>query len=160
MKTTKVFLAVLSLSFAAVLGCGNGHDLNRVSGMVTFNGEPLAGATITFTPEDPQGVLAVGSTDSSGRFVLAAPVQSGVTQGAMSGRYRVTIAKRETTPCPDSIAYQEGRITYDELQSRGGGGSGTSRDLIPARYGNAQQSGLEAEVVPNADNEFNFDLVD
>ena len=37
---------------------------------------------------------------------------------------------------------------------------GTSRDHLPARYRDAQKSGLEADVKAKIQNEFNFDLVD
>ena len=160
MNTTRVFLAALLLLFAATLGCGHDPNLGQVSGIVTYKGEPVEGATVSFLPVSTDGVLAVGTTDADGRYVLAAPVQKGVSQGAFSGTYNVTIRKLEVTPSENDRLYQEGKITYSELQSRGGGGGGTSRDILPVRYRNAQQSGLEAEIQAKTRNEFNFDLVD
>jgi len=155
-----MFLAILALSLATTVGCAD-PNLGQVSGVVTYNGEPVEGATVSFFPTSPDGVLAVGVTDADGRYVLQAPVQQrGALQGAFSGTYNVTIRKLEVTPNPNDVLYQEGLITYDELQSRGGGGGGTSRDLLPVRYSNVQRSGLEAEVQARTQNEINFDLVD
>ena len=160
MNTTRVFLITLSLSLAAIVGCGYDPNLGQVSGIVTYKGEPVEGATVSFLPVSTDGVLAVGKTEADGRYVLAAPVQTkGVSQGAFSGKYNVTIRKLEVTVSENDRLYQEGKITYEEYQRRGGGG-GTSRDLLPVRYRDAQKSGLEAEVQAQTKNEFNFDLAD
>jgi len=160
MNMTRMFLVALVLSLTAITGCGPDPNLGQVSGIVTYNGEPVEGATVSFLPTSTDGVLAVGTTDASGRYALAAPVQKkGVSKGAFSGRYNVTIRKLEVTPSEVDRLYEEGKITYDELQARGGGGGGTSRDLLPARYRDVQQSGLEVEVQARKQNEFNFDLV-
>ena len=161
MNTTRVFLVMLPLLFAAVVGCGPDPRLGQVSGVVTYRGAPVEGVTVAFFPVSTDGILAVGTTDADGRYVLAAPVQKkGVSQGAFSGKYNVTVRKLEVTPSANDLLYQEGKITYDELQSRGGGGGGTSRDILPLRYRDVQQSGLEADVQAKTRNEFNFDLVD
>ena len=161
MNTSKMFLAAWALSLTAIIGCGPDPNLGQVRGVVTYKGEPVAGATVSFFPVSSDGILAVGTTDDAGCYVLAAPVQKkGVSQGAFSGKYNVTIRKLEVTPSAVDLLYQEGKITYDELQSRGGGGGGTSRDLLPARYRDVKTSGLEAEVQAKTQNEFNFDLVD
>jgi hypothetical protein len=161
MNMKKVFWAALSLSLVAFIGCGPDPNLGQVSGVVTYRGEPVEGATVTFLPVDGDGVLAVSKTDTNGRYVLVAPVaKKGVSQGAFRGKYNVTIRKLEVIPSEVDRLYEEGKITYQELQDRGGGGGGTSRDLLPIRYRNAPQSGLEAEVKAKTQNEFNFELVD
>ena len=161
MGTSRLFLAALVLSSAAIVGCGHDPNLGQVRGVVTYKGEPVSGATVSFFPVSSDGVLAVGTTDDTGSYVLAAPVQKkGVSQGAFSGKYNVTIRKLEVTPSANDLLYQEGKITYDELQSRGGGGGGTSRDVLPVRYRDVKKSGLEADVQAKTKNEFNFDLVD
>jgi len=160
MNTSRIFLAALSLSLAAVLGCGPDPNLGQVSGVVTYKGEPVAGATVSFLPVSDEGILAVGTTDADGRYVLVAPVQAkGVSKGAFAGKYNVTVRKLEVTPSENARLYQEGKITYSELQSRGGSGGGTSRDLLPLQYRDVRKSGLEAEVQARKKNEFNFDLV-
>src|SRR5688572_29811168 len=80
-------------AFAIVLlisGCGSGGsdapELGAVSGTVTLNGQPLAGATVTFQPE--QGRASSGVTDASGRYQLQYTAD---TSGAKVGKHAVTI---------------------------------------------------------------------
>ncbi len=82
-------------------------------------------------------------------------------QGALAGRYRVTVSKKLVVSDPDEILYSEGKITYDELQSRmarKGESDAKVYDSIPARYGAADTSGLTAEVKAKTDNVCDFTL--
>lgn len=65
-------------------------DLGRVHGVVTRNGEPLAGAQVTFTPLDVQASSATAITDENGEYVLE--YQEGV-RGAVVGKNRVHVFK-------------------------------------------------------------------
>ncbi|HBT77477.1 MAG TPA: hypothetical protein DEB39_11290 [Planctomycetaceae bacterium] len=157
--------ASLAVSFFVLLtGCGN-PNLGQVSGTVTYDGRPLDNATVSFLPEAPDGMFAVATTDAQGHYELVAPIVKrgkSATQGAMAGRYRVTISKKEADLDPDEQLYTENKITYDELLARRakktGGTSQVLRDVIPARYGNVDSSGLRAEVKAKTRNEFHFDL--
>lgn len=164
MNVSKTILAILSLSFAIIIGCGPDPNIGQVNGVVTYKGQPVEGATVSFMPVSAEGgVLAVGTTDAAGRYVLAAPVQQrkkGVTAGAFSGQYNVAVRKLEVTVSQNDKLYQEGKITYDELQERGGGGGGSTRDLLPIKYRDAKTSGLKADVKAKTENVFDFDLVD
>lgn len=55
----------------AILGCSPSHQppLGHVSGIVTLDGEPLANATVRFTPAGP-GRTSEGITDTEGRYEL------------------------------------------------------------------------------------------
>ncbi|MCL2005132.1 MAG: carboxypeptidase-like regulatory domain-containing protein [Planctomycetaceae bacterium] len=160
MQKTLYTITILT-AFAMVAGCGGNPNLGQVTGIVTFNGDPVEGATVSFIPASPDGILAVGTTDAEGRYVLAAPVQdAGVSRGALQGTYNVTIRKTEVTPHPDSVLYQQGEITYNELMNRGGGGQSTIREVLPVRFNDVQRSGLQAEVVAQTQNVFDFALVD
>jgi hypothetical protein len=85
----------LSCAFWGILllsGCGRSDaPLALVSGEVLFQGRPLAGGTIVFTP-DPQrggrGPQSWAQIKPDGRFVLAA----GERKGAVPGWHRITIA--------------------------------------------------------------------
>ena len=73
--------------FVAILmvGCG---EPDVVSGLVTLDGEPLAGAIVQFTPEGSEGRIAVGKTGTDGTYELRTSTSiAGVTPGT----YRVTI---------------------------------------------------------------------
>ncbi|MCA9071448.1 MAG: hypothetical protein KDA84_21115 [Planctomycetaceae bacterium] len=57
-------------------------ELSPVKGLVTINGKPLAGATITFEPE--KGKSSKAKSDKNGRFKLK--------QGAIAGKHVVKIS--------------------------------------------------------------------
>ena len=60
-----------AITAIAILGCSPSHQppLGRVSGIVTLDGEPLANATVRFTPAGP-GRTSEGITDADGRYEL------------------------------------------------------------------------------------------
>lgn len=71
-----------------------------VSGRVTVDGKPLAGAVVTFQPRQPRdqtekpGAGSVGRTDAQGYFTLRQVSPS--RYGAVVGEHAVTIAPGET----------------------------------------------------------------
>jgi hypothetical protein len=67
------------------LGCG-GDQFGDVTGKVTLDGEPLAGATVEFSPEG--GSPAYGVTDPQGKYKL---LFSSDQKGATVGSHRVRI---------------------------------------------------------------------
>ncbi len=158
-----LFFIVLLLPLTIVLGCGPRLNLGSVSGTITYKGQPVEGATVTFLPTSPDGVLAVSTTDAAGKYTLAAPVQlkgRRVAAGAFAGKYTVTVRKVETILSETDRLFQEGKISFDELMARGGGGGGKSKELLPVKYRNAKSTNLEAEVKAKTDNVFDFELVD
>jgi hypothetical protein len=73
-------------------GCGAREgERAPVHGQVFYQGRPLAGGTIVFTP-DPErggrGPLALGEIDGEGRYTL----RTGDQPGAIPGWHRVTVA--------------------------------------------------------------------
>jgi hypothetical protein len=73
-------------------GCSRSSaPLSPVSGEVFFQGKPLSGGTIVFTP-DPErggrGPLAWAEIKPDGRFVL----ESAGRKGAVPGWHRITVA--------------------------------------------------------------------
>jgi hypothetical protein len=63
-----------------------------VSGRVTLDGQPLAGAVVTFQPlrpENPRAGGSTGRTDAQGQFVLT--LIDPPTPGALVGKHIVTI---------------------------------------------------------------------
>ncbi len=147
----RLVLASFALVCSAILiGCGGpAEDPNRpatvaVSGTVTYNGQPIEGATVAFLPKVPAGTGASGRTDASGKFGLTA-FQPG--DGAVPGSYLVTIVKTEA---------QGG----GEVQEDSSAAPAVPKSLLPEKYGNPQGSGLTAEVKEGAENQFTFDLKD
>jgi len=80
----------------AVLACGCNSDIVPVSGNVTLNGQPLAGAIVTFQPvrdpsaEPPTATGSVGVTDDSGHYELR--LVDPQRTGALVGDHAVTIS--------------------------------------------------------------------
>ena len=82
-------LCVLLLISVSLAGCESGETANvgSVSGTVTLDGSPLAGASIVFQPEN--GRPASGGTDDNGYYSLS---YSNNQSGAIVGPCQVTIS--------------------------------------------------------------------
>ncbi len=133
-----LLLGAIGLAILApIVGCGSDSGLVSVTGHVTLDGQPLGDAGVMFVPVD-KGPVASGTTDAAGRFRLTTTN----APGAQAGRYRVTITKRDV----------RGGSTLDAAFLQGQ----AIQWIVPAKYGNPDSSGLEAEVSPEQ-REFTFD---
>ena len=98
-KPSQCALFVAFLGFLTVFllsGCSGKKvpQLTAVRGTVTLDGEPLAGATVTFAQQDGGGRSASAVTSDSGEYQLRyLPGYS----GAIPGEYNVTIRKTVVT---------------------------------------------------------------
>ena len=144
----KHFSILLLFAFFVVsVGCGDGGlRTYPVSGTITYQGEPLVGATVGFSPKVAgEGDGGFAMTDSNGFYQLQT-TQGRVGAGTTPGAYYVTITKVEMvgtgTFRMDPYA---GRVEEELPQS-----------VIPAIYSSAE-AGLSATVVRGR-NVFNFDL--
>jgi hypothetical protein len=167
-------VTVLVALLVSALGCtgGGGHpETAEVTGKVTHNGGAVAGAMVSFSP-DGAGTAAAGVTDATGKFSLTT-FASG--DGAVPGKYKVSISKVQqpisadvataTADNPDA-AYAAAEAAGADVMatgrgSRATGGSAASlqpQDLLPAKYKDANTSGLTAEVAKGGNNHFEFDL--
>lgn len=153
---------LLLFAMTLLIGCGDDTKLEKVSGTVSYAGMPLSGASVVFLPVASDGYLATGTTDEKGHYLLSAPRKTrGIGQGALAGEYRVVISCREIIPDPDQLAYEQGSITYAELQVRHRKNAGRrpkARSLIPERYASSDSSGLLAAVESGKTNEIDFEL--
>ena len=139
-------------------GCGGDpFNVQPVSGIVTYNGDPVADASIVFVPRDSTGRAAVGVTGADGSFTLATTGTS--KPGAMIGDYNVIISKevpldaagrpttfealeRERADLPPNVSTRPRMVS-----------------AIPARYSDNDNPALQATVQRGA-NEINFALED
>jgi len=81
-------VVIVACLVAAATGCGGRSDVGRVSGMVTLDGTPLAGARVTFQPTTG-GAPSHALTDATGRYDLQ---HSRSVAGARVGDHEVTIS--------------------------------------------------------------------
>lgn len=112
-----------------ILGCGGGVARDRtvpVKGVVLFRGQPLADASVTFSPE--KGRPATGTTNASGEFTLTTYENN---DGAIPGQHMILVTKYEPAPAGDP---------YAKLKS-----------IIPERYSELRTTPL-TKTVENGDN--------
>jgi hypothetical protein len=96
--------AVLTAAFVTVAGCGpaNGLNLVKVSGKVTYKGQPVKNGTVFFMPDEGKktvGPAAVGSITSDGSYTLSTESPG---DGVVVGEHRVGLTGVEATPVGDS----------------------------------------------------------
>jgi hypothetical protein len=84
----------------AATGCGGGRKPVAVSGTITLDGKPLAGATVTFSPVEGHGRSAGGLTDDSGEFDLTT-FNSG--DGALPGDYKVIVDLKDMSAVEQTL---------------------------------------------------------
>jgi hypothetical protein len=78
----------------ALAGCSDsGPKVVRVTGTLTYKGQPVTNAYLTFRPEN--GRQSWAQTDEQGRFKVNYDRQQ---DGAVVGRHRVWVKVRPTTP--------------------------------------------------------------
>ena len=126
----------------ACIGCGSADDnleLVPVTGKVTYQGRPLAGAKLMFIPTDKEmAERPAAEVDAEGAYELLCNEQA----GAPPGKYEVVVMAFkpvvETDPNYDSEARPP--------------------SLIPEKYNNPKTSGFTAVVKEEGANDFNFKL--
>ena len=143
-----ISISLLFILFAAVAGCGDGAlKTYSVTGKVTLKGEPVVGATVSFTPKvEGQGDGAYARTDDKGFYKLQT-TQGRVDAGTTPGEYYVTISKVDMVGTGKFTTDSEGNKKEDQKPV----------SVIPEQYGTAA-GGLTATVEAKKGNVFNFDL--
>lgn len=116
------------LACLALVGCGSGGPaMGRVSGTVTYQGKPIPKGTVTFIPTDGTRPSATG-TINDGAYTLQTTEPG---DGAVVGGYKVAIS--DIDPAVLNTA-----VPGMPVQA--------PKSLIPKKYGDANTSGLTAEV--------------
>lgn len=141
-------LCLVALSMLAVLpACSKAIKTEGVTGVITYNGEPLANATVKFIPTDSTGSQSYGKTNEKGEYKLQT-LLGAADAGTTPGEYKVTVDCITTVETGNTI--EENGEEKEET---------VAESLIPTKYNNAETSGLTATVAPG-DNTINFDLSD
>jgi len=174
-----------------ITGCKGGEKpaTVAVTGTVTYKGDPLAGADVSFIAKQEGGRAASGTTDSQGHFKLQTYMGgNNMIAGAIPGDYSITVRKRENTTeqlratmaggaGPDGAKMLEAGANRQGPPVGGGPPGGgppgggpppgmmrgiamEGKSLIPQRYENPASSGLTATVKPSGNEPVKIELVD
>lgn len=143
-------LAITFSLLLAVAGCGSSSKVPpvyAVSGLVTFDGKPLAGGgSIAFIPLKGQpGKTAGGTIDKEGRYTLST---HGDGDGSMAGEFRVVITQ-EVAQEPESVPDGSG-LTPKPVETV------PPADRIGKIYSDYDKSPLTANVEEKSLNEIDF----
>ena len=139
---------------AAISGCGPSRpDLVPVSGAVTFQGQPVVGAQVTFMAPNAARA-AFGVTDAEGKFRLST---FGTEDGAVVGNHTVTVAKPTETSGGKTMSPDDPDGGYAAAMAQAAARPAVKSEL-PAKYANPQTSGLTADVTSSGPNEFKLAL--
>jgi len=143
-------VVLLSALILTAAGCGGKGSLSKVRGVVTLDGAPLAGATVSFVPVEGKGRIASGQSGSDGSFELTT---FRTDDGALSGDYRVVVVVEEPN-YPDSKTMsdeqkQQARIGTMSPQGKKKQAEKKSKrpPQIPEIYSDVKKTPLK-EVVP------------
>ena len=132
LQKTSGRVAWLMFLGALLSGCGGSKtEVAPVSGRVTLDGAPFAGARIRFQPEASGGSPSYGAADQDGHYVLS--YKRG-QPGALIGWHTIRI---------EPGAHEDS-------------GSKSKPRAIPARYNTASE--LREEVKAGEDNVIHFEL--
>jgi len=119
--------------------------------MVTYNGDPVEGATIRFQPISGADKGAVGQSNADGSFTLTT---YRAADGALPGEFAIGVTKKETV---DTLSEEE-KLKLQE-QGRPVPSAKTTNHL-PEKYANPKNSGLKATITLEGDNTVTLDLTD
>ncbi len=146
------------------LGCGGGQEgppVAPVKGVVTVDGKPVEGATVSFTVKDFSR-FSTGVTNEKGEYSLTT---MNTNDGAVVGENSVAIrqALKDSAgmaPVMDLEAMKTGKtdqkgpskpVDLKKVQQN-------PTAVVPAKYGDPDKSNLKRTVVAGEKNVFNFDL--
>lgn len=147
---------VLAFSAAVLVGCGTDASrpkLGRVSGKVTYNGQPVTKGIVSFVPRGGPGAetgqSATGEIGSDGSYTLTT-FENG--DGAVLGEHTVLVMAREEDPAIKGhgmpIPNAKGKITIKPAKS-----------LVPEKYATAANSPLRY-TVKEGSNPYDIELTD
>ncbi len=144
----KLMALVCSAALVCVCaGCGDGGPaLQAVKGTLTQGDKPLAGISVTFTPE--KGPSSGGLTNSEGKFVL---LSGSGKKGAIAGKHKVVLSGGEKAATAGLSGDDPQKLYQQRNDSMKGGKKGApaaskEKPPYPPEYADAQKSPLNYEV--------------
>jgi hypothetical protein len=174
----QVFL-IFSCGAMVLTGCGKAASIKTypVKGTVTYNGQPLDGASVVYLPRNPDSPRTSGSTDADGKFSLNTFVSaSEILQGAPADEYKVLVTKVKAPqdapgmdPGFQSLPEQDKQKRMQQMMSGpppAAGGPTEKQEqtgptnLVPAKYSDSKTTPLTDVVVVGNNEPREFKLTD
>jgi len=175
----RVALVLTIATVVPLVGCsGNGLNLAKVSGKVTYKGQPLSNGTVFFMPDEnkgTKGMPAMAAIADNGSYVLSTETTG---DGVIVGNHMVGITGLEANPVTAAVAAdpekdpeayiknkaKEAAIARGEASAaakkeedlftdRGGR---RYRYVIPKKFSSPQDSGITVKV--DGSKTVNFDI--
>lgn len=126
----RLLLVLISLAVVVALpsGCRRSKPnvpFGTVTGVITFDGKPLAQAAVMFEPEN--GRPSYGTTDGEGKYML---LYRGKPWGAIAGRHTVRITTEGLLEdSPESVP----KVIKERLPKRYHSESTLTADVVPGK---------------------------
>ena len=146
----RLICGVLAVALIGLAGCPGGTALRvePVEGVVTVDGEPVPEASVEFVPVvEGEGYPSIGRTDEQGVYRLTAYGPEGVEGphggGTAPGEYYVGVRK---TIVEAPMSAQEAQELGVEYQPLAYGDRPAMEFIVPQRYNNPRQSGIQVTV--------------
>ena len=142
----------------AVSGCGGGGDqltTYPVTGVVTYNGSAVEGASVGFVPNEEGKPSAFGRTEADGSYTLTT-YESG--DGAPAGSYTVTVTKFDQTATESQGSGNPEDGDYVPPPDNPAP-TPPPKSLVPEKYNSARTSDLTHEI-SSGTNAIDLELVD
>ena len=137
-RTFKCSIVLIALALTSACGAKSDLDLCPAEGTIRFEGQPVAGATVVFTPatkSDESQKDAQSETDENGNFSIQTFDGKTYHPGIRPGDYLVTVTKLEL---PKDMR-------------------GQPKHLLPKQYRSTSASTLKATVSTD-ETRFDFEL--
>jgi hypothetical protein len=153
-------LAVAGVVLGAGSGCGTkASNFVKVSGVVTLDGAPLAGAKVTYYPSSGEAP-ALGITDGAGKFQLSTFDMKTLksAEGALPGDYRVTVEM----PAPagrnpgSADGLEVGHIEREKAMTQKAARKASEVKVLHANYGDVSTTPLKQVIPPQGTVELNL----
>ncbi len=151
-------LLLVAMTGLVVAGCGSGERTGSdpvfpVSGVVTYRGQPVAGADVTFYNAE-KNRSAFGRTNDKGEYKLTT---FSANDGAVEGQHAVTVMKFEMGPAASPAA----DVESPEYVPPAFGESTEPKppkSELPEKYADRATSELTATIKSDGPNQVNLDL--
>lgn len=142
---------LLVVCVSLLVGCSEpaGPETVPVSGTVTFNGEPLVGAQVVFSPAEGGARNAMGTTDAQGKYQLS---MFGENDGTIIGPHTVSISPAGAGGT-DTADAANPDASYDAMM-----GGAAAAEAAPKEGEFAAVSDLKADVTAAGPNVFDYKL--